>query len=46
MIENNLKVKCEEPMILYFDDKSPIKIVHNWVKHDRTKHFIKKFWTM
>jgi len=46
-ILNDLKVACEEPMILYCDNKSAISIAHNPVQHDRTKyieidrHFIK-----
>jgi len=38
IILNDLKVACEEPMILYCDNKSTISIGHNPVQHDRTKH--------
>ena len=38
IILNDLKVACEEPMILYCDNKSAISIAHNPVQHDRTKH--------
>jgi len=48
IILNDLQVACEEPMILYCDNKSVISIAHNPVQHDRTKyieidrHFIKE----
>jgi len=38
IILNDLKVACEEPMILYCDNKSTITIAHNPVQHERTKH--------
>ena len=38
IILNDLKVACEEPMILYWDNKSAISIAHNRVQHERTKH--------
>ena len=37
-ILNDLKMACEEPIILYCDNKSAINIVHNPIQHDRTKH--------
>jgi len=38
IILNDLKVACEEPMILYCDNKSAISIVHNPVQHEKTKN--------
>lgn len=38
IILNDLKVKWEEPMKLYCDNKSAINIAHNPVQHERTKH--------
>ena len=38
IILEDLKVKWEEPMRLYCDNKSAISIAHNPVQHDRTKH--------
>jgi len=38
IILNDLKVTCEEFMILYCNNKSAINIAHNLVRHDRTKH--------
>jgi len=38
IILNDLKVPCEEPLILYCNNKSAISIAHNPVQHDRTKH--------
>jgi len=35
---NDLKVACEESMILYCDNKSAISIAYNPIQHDRTKH--------
>jgi len=32
------KVKCEEPMSLYCDDKLVISIAHDLLQHDRTKY--------
>lgn len=37
-ILNNLNVACEEPMILYCDNKLAISIANNSVQQDRTKH--------
>jgi len=48
IILNDLKVACEEPMILYCDNKTTIRITHNPVQHEKTKqieinrHFIKE----
>jgi len=38
IILNDLKVTCEEPIILYGDNKWAISISHNPVQHDKTKH--------
>ena len=38
IILEDLKIKWEEPMRLYCDNKSAINIAHNPVQHDRTKH--------
>lgn len=38
IILKDLKVACEEYMILYCDNKSAISIAHNPIQHDRTKH--------
>ena len=38
IILNDLKVACEESIILYCDNKLAISIAHNLVQHDRTKH--------
>ena len=38
IILDDLKIKWEEPMNLYCDNKSAISIAHNPVQHDRTKH--------
>ncbi|KAK2433017.1 putative mitochondrial protein [Trifolium repens] len=38
IILEDLKIKWEEPMKLYCDNKSAISIAHNPVQHDRTKH--------
>ena len=38
MILENLKIKSDEPMKFYCDNKSTISIVHNPVEHDRTKY--------
>jgi len=35
---NDLKVACEESMILYCDNKSTISIAHNQVQYDKIKH--------
>jgi len=38
IILDDLRVKWEEPMKLYCDNKSAINIAHNPIQHDRTKH--------
>lgn len=38
IILEDLKIKWEEPMKLYCDNKLAINIAHNPVQHDRTKH--------
>ena len=38
MILEDLKIKSDEPMRLYCDNKSSISIAHNPMQHDRTKH--------
>ena len=38
IIFEDLKVKWDETMRLYCDNKSAISIAHNLVQHDRTKH--------
>ena len=38
IILDDLKIKWEGPMKLYYDKKSAINIAHNLVQHDRTKH--------
>ena len=38
IILDDLKIKLEEPMRLYYDNKSTINIVHNSMQHDKTKH--------
>ena len=38
IILEDLRIKWEEPMRLYCDNKSAIGIAHNPVQHDRTKH--------
>ena len=38
IILEDLKIKREEPMRLFCDNKSAISIAHNPVQHDRTKH--------
>lgn len=38
IILDDLRIKCEEPMKLYCDNKSAINIAHNPIHHDRTKH--------
>ncbi|KAE8735933.1 Calcium-dependent lipid-binding family protein isoform 3 [Hibiscus syriacus] len=38
IILEDLKIKWEEPMKLYYDNKSTINIAHNPVQHDNTKH--------
>ncbi|CAI8611437.1 unnamed protein product [Vicia faba] len=39
MILEDLKIKSDESMRLYCDNKSSIRIARNPVQHDRTKHF-------
>ena len=38
IVLDDLRVKYEEPMTLFCDNKSAISIAHNPVQHDRTKH--------
>jgi len=38
IILEDLRIKLDEPMKLYCDNKSAISIGHNPVQHDRTKH--------
>ena len=38
IILEDLKIKWDEPMKLYCDNKSAISIAHNPVQHDQTKH--------
>jgi len=38
IIIKDLRIKWEEPMRLYCDNKSAIGIAHNPVQHDTTKH--------
>ena len=38
IILEDLKIRWDEPMRLYCDNKSAISIAHNPVQHDRTKH--------
>nr|KYP37079.1 Retrovirus-related Pol polyprotein from transposon TNT 1-94 [Cajanus cajan] len=38
IILDDLKVKVDNPVQLYCDNKSAIRIAHNPVQHDRTKH--------
>ena len=38
IILDDLKIRYEEPMKLFCDNKSAISIAHNPVQHDRTKH--------
>ena len=48
MILDDLRIKWDDPMKLYCDNKSAINIAHNPKQHDRTKnievdrHFIKE----
>ena len=37
-VMEELKIRYEEPIHLYCDNKSTISIAHNPVHHDRTKH--------
>ena len=38
IILEDLKMKWEEPIRLYCDNKSVVNIAHNPLQHDRTKH--------
>nr|KYP73997.1 Copia protein [Cajanus cajan] len=38
IILEDLRIKSDEPMRLYCDNKSAISIAHNPMQHDRTKH--------
>lgn len=38
IILDNLRIKWEGPMKLYYDNKSAINIANNPVQHDKTKH--------
>ena len=38
IILDDLKIKWQEPMKLYYDNKSAINIAHNPVQHNQTKH--------
>jgi len=38
IILEDLRIKSDDPMRLYCDNKSAISIAHNPVQHDRTKH--------
>ena len=38
IILGDLKVRWDEPMRLYCDNKSTTSIAHNPVQHDQTKH--------
>ena len=38
IILEDLKIRWDEPMKLYYDNKFVISIAHNLVQHDRTKH--------
>ncbi|RVW30369.1 Retrovirus-related Pol polyprotein from transposon TNT 1-94 [Vitis vinifera] len=35
---DDLRIKWDGPMKLYYDNKSAINIAHNLIQHDRTKH--------
>ncbi|RVX14560.1 hypothetical protein CK203_017326 [Vitis vinifera] len=35
---DDLRIKWDGPMKLYYDNKLTINIVHNPIQHDRTKH--------
>ena len=37
-ILNDLKIKWQQPMKLYYGNKSTINIAHNLVQHNLTKH--------
>ena len=38
IIFRHLKIKFQEPIILYRDNKTAINVAHNSVHHDRIKH--------
>ena len=38
IILDDLRIKWDYPMKLYYDNKSAINIAHNPIQHDRTKH--------
>ena len=38
IILDDLRIKWEEPMMLYYDNKSAINIAHNPIQRDKTKH--------
>ena len=38
IILDDLRIKWDDPMKLYNDNKSAINIAHNLIQHDRTKH--------
>jgi len=52
IILEDLKIDWKKPMSLYCDNKLEIKIAHNSVQRDRTKHvevdthFIRRNWIM
>ena len=38
IILDDLRIKWDGPMKLYYDNKLTINIAHNLIQHDRTKH--------
>jgi len=38
IISEYMRIKWDEPMRLYCDNKFAISLAHNLVQHDRTKH--------
>ena len=38
IILDDLGIKWDDPMKLYYDNKLVINIAHNPIQHDRTKH--------
>ena len=38
IILDDLRIKWDDPMKLYYDNKSAINIAHNPIQHNRTKH--------
>ena len=38
IILDDLRIKWDDPMKLYCDNKSAINIAYNLIQHDRTKH--------